>query len=121
MRGHNPNDVLKVHTPIIELLSANPTEVLVEAVAKSLAARTAATLDVRAQAQEFLRAVRENIRVAGKVTFVEYYNVDGDYPGCIVELAHGDTSIRLWGRVNLHSDTASLMTLIERPHGATLH
>ena len=111
MRGHHPDDVLKVHTPIIELLLASPVpEELIDAVATSLIAAATESNLVRsvAAAGRLLSALRENIHVPGKIKFPLYFNDNSDYPSCVVMLASGDVSVKLWARVDMQTGNARL-------------
>ncbi len=107
MRQHYPNNILRVNTPVIELLRKNPPpQNLLNAVTTSIIEASVQTSLVRAgiEAGKLLCAVRENILALGRVTFPVHYNVNSDYPSCIVVLAHGNTSARLYCRVDTFAD-----------------
>lgn len=116
MRGHNPNDVLKVHTPIIELLRKNPPpQDLLEAVRISIIEASVQITLVRASinAARLLFAVRNDMFALGRITFPVYHNLNSDYPSCSVVLAKDDTSAKLYCRVNLNTDEVHVSSFRE--------
>lgn len=111
MRRHHPNNVLKVNTPVIELLCKNPApEDLIDAVTTSIIINSTRSdlMQAAAAAGDLLSAVRANVCAPGRVIFLVHFNIESDYPSCTVALADGDITAKLYCRVNIYTDTVEV-------------
>ena len=92
-----------------------PPQHLLDAVTTSIieAATQTSLVEAGIAASKLLHAVREDMFSVGRLTFPVYYNIESDYPSCVVVLAKGDTSARLYCRVDTFADEVQVSYMPE--------